>query len=265
MDILSLASGSSGNAYVVRNGAQSLLLDAGLSGKQTIASLRGAGIDPASVTAILITHEHNDHISGAGVLCRRLDIPLYMTEGTRRGAMKKLGKIAAGKLRIIAPRKAFIVNGLEILALPVCHDAIEPVNYIFDAGCSRGAVLTDTGYVSEELAQAMASCRAIVLEANHDGEMLARGPYPWSLKQRIASRRGHLSNAQAARVLAKLAAKGIITQVHLGHLSAVNNSPTAARTTVAAYLRELGMEAEPVYQSIKTLPRFGRGPLLQIK
>lgn len=265
MEIISLASGSSGNAYVVRQGKGSLLLDAGLSGKYTLAALAAVGIDPASVTAILVTHEHHDHIAGAGILSRRLKVPLYMTEGTWRGAAGRLGKIAPAMVEIISPGTAFVLNDLEILPLSTCHDTIEPVNYIFDGGGCRGAVLTDTGCVGSELLAALATCDALVLEANHDGEMLAQGPYPWPLKRRIASDRGHLSNLQAARVLADLVAKGRITQVHLGHLSAVNNSRELARGTVAKYLADRGMGAEPVYRSLKVLPRDRWGPMLQVK
>lgn len=265
MDIISLASGSSGNAYVVRKGSRSLLLDAGLSGKYTIATLGSVGIDPASITAILITHEHHDHIAGAGILSRRLKIPLYMTEGTWRGAGGRLGKIAPEMVKIISPGTAFVLNDMEIWPLATCHDTIEPVNYIFDGGDCRGAVLTDTGCVGSELFTALATCDALVLEANHDGEMLAQGPYPWALKRRIASDRGHLSNLQAARVLADLVAKGRLTKVHLGHLSAVNNNGELARRTVAQYLTTRGMGSEPVYGSLAVLPRNRWGPMLQFK
>lgn len=265
MEVHSLASGSSGNAYIILHQGRALLLDAGLSGKRTYAGLAAAGIDPACITAILLTHEHNDHIAGAGILSRRLGVPLYMTAGTWLGAKARLGNIPEDKVYLVSAGTAFALNGLEVWALPVCHDALEPVNYIFDTGKCRAAVLTDTGCVTEGMVNALATCNAMVLEANHDLQMLQQGPYPWPLKQRVASETGHLSNLQAARVLARLAAKGKITQAHLGHLSAVNNSPETAIAAVAQFLVAQGMDSEPVYQSLQVLPRHRLGPVLQVK
>lgn len=265
MELHSLASGSSGNAYIILHQGRALLLDAGLSGKRTYAGLAAAGINPACITAILITHEHNDHIAGAGILSRRLRVPLYMTAGTLLGARAKLGNIPEDKMYLVSPGTAFSLNGLEIWALPVCHDALEPVNYIFDTGKCRAAVLTDTGCVTEAMVNTLAACNAMVLESNHDSEMLQRGPYPRALKQRVASENGHLSNYQAARVLARLAANGKITQAHLGHLSAVNNSPETAIAAVAQFLADKGLDSEQVYHSLKVLPRHRLGPVLQVK
>jgi len=265
MEVHSLASGSSGNAYIILHKGRALLLDAGLSGKRTYAGLAAAGIDPACITAILVTHEHNDHIAGAGILSRRLGVPLYMTAGTWLAAKVILGNIPEDKICLVSPGTAFSLNGIEIWALPVCHDASEPVNYIFDTGKCRAAVLTDTGCVTEPMVNALAACNAIVLEANHDLKMLQQGPYPRALKQRVASETGHLSNLQAARVLAQLTARGKISQAHLGHLSAVNNSTETAIAAVEQFLAAQGMESEPVYRSLQVLPRHKPGPVLQVK
>lgn len=265
MEIYSLGSGSSGNTYIVLHQGQALLLDAGLSGRQTFTGLAAAGVDPGSVTAILVSHEHNDHVASAGILCRRLKVPLYMTAGTWQGARAKLGNIPADSLRLIAAGLAFQINGLEIWALPASHDALEPVNYIFNTGRRQAAVLTDTGVVTETVIRALSACDALILEANHDLEMLRQGPYPGSLKKRVAGENGHLSNLQAARILAQLAAKGRLTQAHLGHLSAINNSPEVAMAAVSQYLANKGLGSESLGRNLKVLPRQRLGPVLQVK
>lgn len=265
MEIHSLASGSSGNAYIIAHGGRALLLDAGLSGKKTYAAMEAVGIDPGRVTAILVTHEHNDHIAGAGIISRRLGIPLYMTPGTWQGAKGTLGKLSEDKIHLINPSEYFYINDIEVMAMPVFHDSRQPVNYIFSTGKHRAVILTDTGCVTEDMLAAMANCDAMVLEANHDIEMLRQGPYPWYLKQRVASDKGHLSNLQAARVLARLVAQGKITQAHLGHLSAVNNSREVAIAAVAEYLAAQGMDSEPVFHGLTALPRHNPGPVLQVK
>lgn len=265
MEIQSLASGSSGNAYIIKNRGRSLLLDAGLSGRRIFACLKVAAVDPAEITGILLSHEHNDHISGAGILSRRLQIPLYLTAGTWLGAREKLGPIPEDRINLISPGTAFTVNDLEIWPLPASHDAIEPVNYLFNTGLSRGAVITDTGCVSEGVLRTLAACAALVLEANHDEEMLRSGPYPRSLKARVAGVKGHLSNRQAARLLLELAGGGRVNRVHLGHLSVVNNSQEIALATVTAHLAAAGMEGEPIYHNLTALPRHWPGPVLQVK
>lgn len=265
MEIHSLASGSSGNAYIIIHDRKALLLDAGLSGKRTIAGMAAVGINPAWITAILVTHEHNDHIAGAGIISRRLGIPLYMTAGTWGAARSALGKLSEDKIHLINPKEDIILNGIEVTAMPVYHDAREPVNYIFNTGKCQAVILTDTGCVTDSMIAAVNNCDAMVLEANHDLEMLKHGPYPWSLKQRVASNKGHLSNLQAARVLAKLVAGGKITQAHLGHLSAVNNSHEVALAAVTEHLVAQGMALEPVFHSLRALPRHSPGPVLQVK
>lgn len=265
MEIHSIASGSSGNAYIIKDGQSVLLLDAGLSGKRLLAGLAEIGVPPASIQAILITHEHNDHVAGAGIISRRLNLPMFMTPGTWQESRGKLGRLEEKDINLITPDTPFVVGDLEITAIPVCHDAREPVNYVFDNGKHRAAVFTDTGCITGAMLRVMATCHAMVLEANHDLEMLQTGPYPWPLKQRVAGRQGHLSNLQAARVAAWLAVKGLIRRIHLGHLSAVNNSPDFALAAVSQYLAEKGLCSEEVYQSLRVLPRHQAGPVLQVK
>ncbi len=265
MKVVSLASGSSGNAYLVVHNKQALLLDAGLSGKRIWAGLAETGIDPGWLRAILITHEHNDHIVGAGVVCRRWRLPMYMTAGTWAAAQGKLGKISSEKLNLLDSGSTFVLGDLEITAIPICHDAREPVNYVFDTGKHRAAVLTDTGCITRSMLQVLECCHALVLEANHDPHMLETGPYPRPLKQRIAGRQGHLSNMQAARVAAYLAENGKLRRMMLGHLSAINNTPAVARETVLTYLARQKLEGEPLCADLQVLPRQQVGPVLQVK
>lgn len=265
MKIVSLASGSSGNAYLVVHKQQALLLDIGLSGKRICAGLADVGIDPAWLRGILITHEHNDHIAGAGVVCRKWNLPLYMTAGTWAAAQGKLGRIPPDKINIIGSGVPFVLGDLEITAIPICHDAQEPMNYMFDTGKHRAVVLTDTGCITQAMLQVLATCHAMVLEANHDVQMLESGPYPRPLKQRIAGQKGHLSNLQAARAAAWLAVNGKLRRMMLGHLSATNNTPTAAREAVGAYLAEQGLGNEPICTELRVLPRHRPGPVLQVK
>jgi phosphoribosyl 1,2-cyclic phosphodiesterase len=265
VEVHSLASGSSGNSYLIKNGNQAVLLDAGLSGKRTLAALEKIGANPSSISAILVTHEHNDHVAGAGIISRRLSLPIYMTPGTWKGSGGKLGKIPDDHIKLVDPDVSFVLGDLEITPIPVCHDAWEPVNYVFNTGKRRAVVLTDTGCVTGAMLKVLAQCDAMVLEANHDLEMLQTGPYPWSLKQRVSGKNGHLSNLQAARLAAWLVINGKIKQVHLGHLSAVNNSPVVALTAVLNYLAGKGLAAERVYNSLQVLPRHETGPVLQVK
>lgn len=263
MEIYSLASGSSGNSYVIVHNKRALLLDAGLSGKKLIGALADVGVDPAWIEAVLVSHEHNDHVAGAGIISRKLNVPVYMTRGTWMAAAEKLGPLPRGKI-IIRSGTFFRVADLLVTAYPICHDAREPVNYVFSTGAHKAAVLTDTGCVNRSMLHTLAQCHALILEANHSAEMLFAGPYPWPLKQRIASRQGHLSNAQAARIAAWLSAHGQLRQVQLGHLSAVNNTPDLARGEVAEYLARQRV-SRALCRNVQVLPRQQPGPILQVK
>jgi len=264
VEIHSLGSGSSGNAYVIQHKNEAVLLDAGLSGKRIAAGLDHVGVDSRRVKALLITHEHSDHIAGAGIISRRFKIPVYATQGTWQAAGRRLGKLPY-QVGVVSPGAKFSLAGLEITPFSVCHDAQDPVNYVFDTGNKRLVVLTDTGCITRAMLKLLATCHAMVLEANHDSEMLDNGPYPWPLKKRVAGKRGHLSNLQAGKVAAWLATQGNLCQAHLGHLSAVNNNPDFALAAVAMHLRGAGLGSEQVYQSLQVLPREGPGPVLRVE
>lgn len=236
-----LFSGSSGNAtYVGCDGAH-LLVDAGLSGSRVAGELERVGVDPASLDAILVTHEHIDHIKGIGILSRRYDLPVYATEGTWRGMASKLGAISTKNMRVFEPEQDFYVGPINITPFSIPHDAAQPVGYAFDLGGARLAVATDLGHVSNGWKRHVLGAAAVILESNFDPGMLQAGPYPWELKQRILGRRGHLSNDDAGEVAAELARAGA-RQIVLGHLSKENNYPDLALQTCRLALMQAGIE-----------------------
>lgn len=259
MKLYSLASGSSGNAYLVYSAGTALLLDAGLSGKRIVDALASVGPYQDRLQAIVISHEHGDHVRGAGVLSRRLNLPLYITRGTWEASRNYIGAVGEENLRFYEAGSVFVVGGLQLTAFSIYHDGREPAHVVVDDGRNRLAVLTDTGFVDQAMADVLSSCNGLVLEANHDPDMLATGPYPALLKRRIRGDKGHLSNHQAARLAAYLAEKGRLRKLQLGHLSAVNNTPELAVGEVRACLRAAGL-----MDSVQVLPRDRPGPLLQL-
>ncbi|MTI93930.1 MAG: MBL fold metallo-hydrolase [Firmicutes bacterium] len=263
MKICSLASGSCGNAYAISHRNTNILIDAGLSGKKIEQALAGV-FCVSRLKGILVTHEHQDHIHGAGILSRRYKLPLYITAGTWRAGTRRLGPVADNLLNIVRAGEAFQVGDLDILPVATSHDAEEPVSYVIDSGQSKAAFLTDTGEVSGQTLNMLMSCQAVVLEANHDPEMLAQGPYPFFLKKRISGPLGHLSNLQAARVIARLLEHGKLNGFCLGHLSAENNTPQVAWQTVTAFLAAQGIKAADIPHG-QILPRQAPGELLQVE
>lgn len=259
MKLYSLASGSSGNAYLVYSMGTALLLDAGLSGKKILEAITALGSYREKLQAIIISHEHCDHIRGAGVLSRRLNLPLYITKGTWAAGRNSLGAVAEENLRFYAAGTVFSVGSMQLTAFALHHDSREPAHVVVDDGKNRLAVLTDTGMVDQAMADILSTCDGLVLEANHDPDMLASGPYPPFVKRRIISDKGHLSNQQAARLAANLIRLGRLRQFQLGHLSAVNNTPRLAASTVLSCLRKAGLQND-----VQVLPRDRPGPLLQL-
>ncbi|MCL2168489.1 MAG: MBL fold metallo-hydrolase [Defluviitaleaceae bacterium] len=225
-----IASGSSGNSAFVSVGKNKILVDAGLSGRAIEEGLRAVGIDPRGLSAIFVTHEHGDHIKGAGVLSRRHKLPIYMTAGTKAGA-RELGKIAPGCLRLVRAGVPVALDGVEVMPFAVCHDALEPVGYTFTTKSHKIAITTDLGHATDSVAAHLLDSDIILIESNHDIDMLKNGSYPADLKARILSPLGHLSNAACGELLAK-----IITEktkhIFLAHLSEENNHPAIALNTV---------------------------------
>lgn len=238
--VVLLGSGSSGNATLVRSGDDVVLIDAGFSARETLRRLTEAGADPCSIRALLVTHEHTDHVSGVRVLARRLGIPVYATAGTRR-AMRQAEEI--DDLRAMTPGEPFGIGALEVLPFRTSHDAAEPVGFRITARSRVSfGLATDTGVIDDSMLEALAGCHILAIETNHDERMLAEGPYPYFLKQRIASDRGHLSNAAALVAVERLAHDGLRAVVGV-HLSQENNSPHIAGPALGDALARLGLDA----------------------
>ncbi len=238
MRITVLASGSSGNATLIESRETSILVDAGIGPRTLARRLRETGTRRAP-GVILVTHAHADHVGQCPKLSQKLEIPVYASEATRRGA--DLG----GPVRRIGVRTAFRIGGVTVEPLPIPHDAPQ-LALVFDDGLHRVAIVTDLGEVTARLFDHVADCDALLLESNHDRALLERGPYPEMLKRRIASSRGHLSNAQASELLRALGPR--TKKVVLMHLSETNNRPELAREAARAALRGRRVELGVAHQ-----------------
>ena len=233
MELISIASGSSGNCIYIGTDHSHILIDAGISGKRVEAGLNEHGLTMRDIDALCVTHEHTDHTSGIGVLARRYGVPIYTTEGTWRGMMetKSLGQIDPGLYHPIVGDIDFTIGDMTITPVPVSHDAYEPVAYLATDGQHKVGVMTDLGYYTEAIKTALTGMDILLLEANHDIRMLETGPYPYYLKQRILGDRGHLSNEASGQLLSDILHDDFKTVI-LGHLSKENNIPELAYETV---------------------------------
>lgn len=225
-----LASGSGGNAVVVEGGGSRLLIDCGLSVRQLDARMKAADIDIETVDAVCVSHEHVDHVRGLPVLLRRHRTPLFATEGTLMSVRERLA--ATGRLEA---ERELRVGGLTVLPVATSHDAAEPVGFVVSNGAARVALVTDTGDVTPALLERLSGCHALLLEANHDPDMLRIGPYPWPLKRRIASSTGHLSNLQTRHAVERLVHSRLEVVVGM-HLSRENNAPDLALVELSRVL-----------------------------
>jgi phosphoribosyl 1,2-cyclic phosphodiesterase len=227
LSLANLGSGSKGNATVVASQGSAVLVDCGLSCKQIRKRMTAVGMDPKRLDGIVITHEHADHVAGIAVTARQLGIPIHATE--RAGEkLRKRGRLGDGvEIRSFVPGRPFQVGELKIDAFRISHDAIDPVGYVIALGQDRVGLATDMGAPSPQVVEALRSCRAVLLEFNHDLDLLLHGEYPWHLKQRVRSRLGHLSNAQAAAVVRELR-QGKVEELVIGHISEANNTPELA-------------------------------------
>lgn len=232
MRFCAITSGSSGNCYWIETGQHRLLIDVGLSGKQIETLLQGKGIDPATITAVFVTHEHSDHVKGVGVWARRYRVPVMATAGTWKGMEPFIGQVP-GELRVeIKAGRGYRMSDLRVVALPICHDANDPCGYAVESGGRKVAVITDTGMMTPLLQAHLAECDLAVIESNHDIRMLETGPYPAMLKKRIRSNLGHLSNEDCGQAVAEALIKNPQGVYLLGHLSQENNRPELALQTV---------------------------------
>jgi len=237
LNFCTIASGSSGNSVFASTDKVKILIDAGLSGVATERGLRTQDLDCAEVDAIFITHEHTDHIRGAGVLSRRYDLPIYATAGTWRylDHYNAIGKIAPNNRLIITPSVPLLLEDMEIMPFDIPHDASQPVGYTIKSGSFKIAIATDLGHISDNVARNIHGADIIFIESNHDLHMLENGPYPVHLKRRILSNVGHLSNASCGRFLADIFCHKT-KHIFLGHLSEENNRPILAYETVSKIL-----------------------------
>ena len=233
-----LASGSRGNATVVSSSSTRILVDAGVSCRETIKRMRLAGEDPAALSAILISHEHNDHISGLQVLARKLKIPVYITGPTHaawyrlvRHEARRKGEEPCNLERreFFEAGRSFQIGDVAVTPFTIPHDAADPVGFTFRVDGVKIGLVTDLGYMPASVANHLKGCDGLMIESNHDLEMLKVGPYPWSVKQRVMSRVGHLSNEALAQFFANDYDGGAAFLV-LAHLSEQNNHPEIART-----------------------------------
>lgn len=235
-----LGSGSGGNALVAEAGDRRLLIDAGFSAREIVRRLRLGGMDPRDLEAILLTHEHADHSRGAEQLSKRFKLPVYATAGSWASRALRRVQIA----RRFQPGDRLELPGFAVQSFAVPHDARQPVGLVLESSAGlRLGVVADLGRVTRGVLDALRDLDLLVLESNHDERMLASGPYPWSLKRRVASDLGHLSNLGAARLIERLGAGGLghrLSDVVLYHLSATNNCPNLARSTMLDAVQRWG-------------------------
>jgi phosphoribosyl 1,2-cyclic phosphodiesterase len=231
MRFSSLGSGSEGNALLVSAGRTQVLMDCGFGLQDTILRLTRLGVPPDELSGIVVTHEHGDHISGVARLARKYNLPVWLTHGTLRTQANPFAGIA--DIHEIDPHVAFAIGDIEVIPYSVPHDAAEPVQFIFSDGMRRLGVLTDTGCSTAHIEQMLSGSHALVLECNHDTGMLMNSDYPYSLKQRVGGRFGHLNNNEAAAILASL---DLSRLQHLiaAHLSRKNNTPELAVQALSA-------------------------------
>lgn len=228
-----LGSGSEGNALVVEAGQTRVLLDCGFSIKETVSRLAALGLSPTDLTAILVTHEHSDHIGGVTRFSKKYAIPVYLSHGSQQ-YLSNLDQ-SPNKSQVIDSHTIFNIETLEIHPFPVPHDAREPIQFLFSDGSHRLGVLTDTGMITPHIVSMLSGCDGLVLECNHDRTMLANGPYPPSLKQRVGGRFGHLDNEAAADLLREIDTDRL-QHIIAAHLSQKNNHPELARSALASAL-----------------------------
>lgn len=233
MELMSIASGSSGNCIYIGTDRSHIIVDAGISGKKVEQGLESIGLSMQEIDGILVTHEHIDHVKGLGVLARRYDVPIYTTEGTWKAVqgMSSLGVIDKDLFHPVHAHEAFAVGDLELEPLPISHDAAQPVAYIAREGEKSAGVITDLGTYDETLVGKIQDLDILFMEANHDVRMLQTGPYPYPLKMRILGERGHLSNEASGQLLGRVLHDGVKAIV-LGHLSKENNLEELAYETV---------------------------------
>lgn len=258
MKFCSIYSGSSGNCLYVASDTTKILIDSGLTGKKIQEGLKEIDINPEEIDAMVITHEHDDHIKSAGILSRRFNIPIYANTKTWEAMSKSIGKVNEENIRIFEGYEPFEIGDILVKPFPIPHDAACPCGYSFMHGGKKVSVATDIGYVTEEIKANIMNSDLILLEANHDVEMLKVGPYPYHLKRRVLSNEGHLSNEDAGKAIVEII-NGRTSKIILGHLSNTNNYPELALRTVISVLQMNGIiDGEHIEIDIAHRDRVGR-------
>lgn len=238
-EVAVLASGSKGNATAVCYDGWTCLVDMGISCRQTLTKLKQLGLKPEALQGVFLTHEHSDHVRGLMTFAKRYEVPIYASAGTWTG-LPELKELLQDRARLLQPRQE--LEGLSIKSFPVSHDALEPVGYTFEVDTHKFAYVTDTGFINQPIKEAVQEAEVLLVEANHDLEMLRTGSYPQVLKKRILGTKGHLANTAAGWLLAGL--PHLPQDVFLAHLSQENNRPELALATVSEIVHKQREEAE---------------------
>src|ERR1700730_874884 len=247
-----LASGSRGNTAIVESSSVRILVDAGISCRETFKRLKSLGRNPRDISAILITHEHSDHVYGLATLAKKLNVPVFMTGATHQAWARALrddsGELPKmAKLELFSAGRSFQIGDITVTPFTIPHDAADPVGFTFRAEGTKIGIATDLGYMPPSVRDQLRGCDVLMIESNHDLEMLRVGPYPWSVKQRVMSRVGHLSNEKLAKFLCT-EYDGNASYLVLAHLSELNNHPEIARGTAE---KALGLRQTLLYNRVK--------------
>lgn len=263
MKFCPLYSGSSGNSIFLASDEAKILIDVGLPGKKIDEALKAIGQNPQELNGIFITHEHSDHIKGVGVLSRKYDIPIYASDQTWIAMEASIGKIKEHNIKIMDRRSIVDIKDLSIKSFNIPHDAASPAGYTVYSKGKQASVATDFGTFTQEIYDNLKDSEVILLESNHDVNMLKFGPYPYSLKRRILSEIGHLSNEDCGSAIVNILKNGLGKKFVLGHLSNTNNHPDLAYQTVLNVLNENGIkQGEDVF--ITMANRKAPSPLIEI-
>ena len=236
-----IASGSKGNCIFIGTENTKILIDAGISGKKAEQGLAELGVSGDEIDAVFVTHEHNDHVDGIGVLSRRYEIPIYATEGTWENMPEKIGSIRESNKRTVYANEYCAFNEFSICPFNIPHDAAQPVGYRINAYDKTLTIATDIGHITDDVMQNCKDCDLLLLESNHDVNMVHNGPYPYPLKRRVLGDFGHLSNENCGKVLTDICSSRL-KYVILGHLSGENNTPMLAFNTSKEIMQDKGIE-----------------------
>lgn len=240
MRIITLSSGSSGNCIFLESNNSKILIDVGLTGKMAVSLMDSIGLDPSSLDAIFVTHEHIDHVKGVGILSRKYDLPIFANEKTWLAMQRKIGNIDPKNINVFKSNTFFTFRDLDVHNVSTFHDAADPVFFIFYQGKQKISILTDTGIVSTQIIESIRGSHVLVLESNHDMNMLLEGPYSYDLKMRIKGDYGHLSNDAAGEIMDEIV-KANGETILLGHLSTTNNTSRIAYNSMHRVLTNKGI------------------------